>query len=233
MRRLLDVLAQPPLAVALLGLLMLMVLSTMLLQRSLEQHAEAELLARVRLLEEPVGDLLQRQPEALVSFCRRAGNASGTRLTVIAPDGKVLADSEVEPTRMDNHASRAEVIDALRDGTGTSTRYSFTLHEPLVYVAVRLDAAGAPIGVLRAAQPEVTVAAPRKIAGRWIVLSGVSFALLAVLMAGVAQRRRRAHLAQLTEAVERFAHGELGYKLPLLESGETEALALALNRMAQ
>ncbi|MFZ5829997.1 MAG: two-component system histidine kinase PnpS, partial [Planctomycetota bacterium] len=135
--------------------------------------------------------------------------------------------------RMDNHASRAEVIDALRDGTGTSTRYSFTLHEPLVYVAVRLDAAGAPIGVLRAAQPEVTVAAPRKIAGRWIVISGVSFAMLAVLMAGVAQRRRRAHLAQLTEAVERFAHGELGYKLPLLESGETEALALALNRMAQ
>lgn len=61
------------------------------------------------------------------------------RVTWIASDGTVLYDSEADPAEMENHASREEVSQALKDGTGESTRYSTTLMERRLYSAQRLS----------------------------------------------------------------------------------------------
>ena len=61
------------------------------------------------------------------------------RLTWIATDGSVLYDTRTDAESLENHASRAEVSQALATGTGESTRYSSTLMEKTMYYAQRLD----------------------------------------------------------------------------------------------
>ena len=61
------------------------------------------------------------------------------RLTWIAADGSVLYDTKTDAESLENHASRAEVSQALTTGTGESTRYSSTLMEKTMYYAQLLD----------------------------------------------------------------------------------------------
>ena len=61
------------------------------------------------------------------------------RLTWIAADGSVIYDTKTDAESLENHASRAEVSQALTTGTGESTRYSSTLMEKTMYYAQRLD----------------------------------------------------------------------------------------------
>jgi len=79
--------------------------------------------------------------------------ASNDRVTVIAADGQVLADSQSDPSTMENHAGRPEIRDALAKGDGQSIRHSVTINRDLLYYAVRLSSAGAPPVVLRFALP--------------------------------------------------------------------------------
>ena len=65
--------------------------------------------------------------------------ADRCRLTWIAADGSVLYDTRTDAESLENHASRAEVSQALSTGTGESTRYSSTLMEKTMYYAQRLD----------------------------------------------------------------------------------------------
>ncbi len=83
--------------------------------------------------------------------------ASGVRVTVIAADGRVLADSQSDPSTMENHAGRPEIRDAFAKGYGQSIRHSVTVNRDLLYYAVRQDLpTGGPV-VLRFALPVATV----------------------------------------------------------------------------
>jgi two-component system phosphate regulon sensor histidine kinase PhoR len=62
-------------------------------------------------------------------LAKKLGQEIEARVTIIAPDGKVLGDSQENPSTMENHATRPEVKDALTSGSGESTRYSTTISE--------------------------------------------------------------------------------------------------------
>ncbi len=74
--------------------------------------------------------------------------ASEVRVTVIAADGRVLADSQSDTRTMENHLDRPEVREALARGEGTSARRSVTVGRDLLYyaVVVRLGNHHAPCG---------------------------------------------------------------------------------------
>ncbi|MCI1722307.1 MAG: ATP-binding protein [Lachnospiraceae bacterium] len=68
------------------------------------------------------------------------GSATDCRITLIDTDGTVLFDSYAKDTAsLENHASRTEVQEALKNGTGESTRHSVTIDKTSYYYAVRLD----------------------------------------------------------------------------------------------
>lgn len=60
------------------------------------------------------------------------------RVTLIDANGKVLYDTAEDASKMENHANREEVQEALKDGTGVSTRVSKTLDQKTVYYAEKL-----------------------------------------------------------------------------------------------
>jgi len=101
--------------------------------------AKTQELASVRDHARLVSDLLSSGVTGDILFSDYSAlNAGSTRITVVAPDGKVLLDSRAAADRMENHAGRPEIIEALESGTGESLRYSATLRTDMYYYAVRM-----------------------------------------------------------------------------------------------
>ena len=71
------------------------------------------------------------------------------RVTFLMDQGLVLADSEEDPLRMENHASRPEVVQALAGGMGESVRFSDTQTMITIYAAMRIS----PVLILRLSYP--------------------------------------------------------------------------------
>lgn len=70
-------------------------------------------------------------------YLERIGDV-GERVTLIAPDGTVIADTEANAAEMENHLERSEVKQAAENSSGTSMRYSETLTEKIIYYAVKM-----------------------------------------------------------------------------------------------
>ncbi|HQJ60416.1 MAG TPA: PAS domain-containing sensor histidine kinase, partial [bacterium] len=85
-----------------------------------------ELKAKAVLLDEIYSRGIDENSEETDLLLKKTGSSIGTRITLIAPDGKVFADSMKDAVSMENHAGRPEIIEALKGGTGVSTRYSST-----------------------------------------------------------------------------------------------------------
>lgn len=75
------------------------------------------------------------------------------RFTLISNDGSVLYDSQAIPEKMENHIKRKEISEAIKNGSGSSTRYSSTLTKRTLYKAVRLSNGN----VLRISTVQVTI----------------------------------------------------------------------------
>ncbi len=80
---------------------------------------------------------------------KRIGSRTNTRITVISPEGVVWADSEKDPLQMENHSNRREVVSAIKNGFGSSLRFSNTVKEEMLYVAVPIISKHKLLGVLR------------------------------------------------------------------------------------
>lgn len=73
--------------------------------------------------------------QELDNICRQLAGELGSRITVIALDGKVLGDSAEPSAKMDNHRGRPEIVDALKSGSGGAQRYSTTVGFDMLYRA--------------------------------------------------------------------------------------------------
>ena len=115
------------------------------------------------------------------------------RLTWIAPDGAVLCDTKRDAESLENHGDRLEVREALRTGSGSSTRYSSTLLEKTSYYARRM-----PDGtVLRISISRATVGMLLLGMLPAILLTAAVALILSGLLAGRLSRRITAPLNAL------------------------------------
>lgn len=103
------------------------------------------------------------------------------RLTWIDSQGKVLYDSWEDAEKLDNHASREEVQEALATGSGSSVRYSDTRMEKTIYQAVRL-ADGTVLRISVSSMTTLSLAVDMVLPVMWLVL-------LAILLSAVFARR--------------------------------------------
>ncbi len=87
--------------------------------------------------------------EYLDKFAKEMGEKINTRITIIDTMGNPLADSKENPRLMENHRDRPEIVAALNGDIGSIIRYSKTLKEEMLYVALPIYENGRVIGVLR------------------------------------------------------------------------------------
>lgn len=78
---------------------------------------------------------------------------SGERVTLIAADGRVLADSVHDSETMEDQSNRPEFREAMAQGHGQSVRHNGTSDRDLVYWAIRFDRSPQSPVVIRFATP--------------------------------------------------------------------------------
>ena len=165
-------------------------------------------------------------------LAKKLGREIDTRITIIASDGTVLGDSDENLSTMENHATRPEVKDALSSGLGESTRYSTTLNEQMMYVAVPIASQGKVLGIARVALPLTDVENSVSRVTRIIILATVIITILAILAAWLIARTTTRPVRQLTKASKRIAAGQFGQKITVSTKDEIGQLAQAFNEMS-
>lgn len=151
-----------------------------------------------------------------------------TRATIIAHDGKVLADSKADPETMENHATRPEVAVALTGKVGASTRLSHTVGIEFLYVAV-------PSGdkVARLAFPLSTIRSHVAAIRRTILRSSLLALFFALLFALAAAQMISARLRRILRFAEQISAGNLSARIAESGADEIAQVALALDRTAR
>jgi two-component system phosphate regulon sensor histidine kinase PhoR len=198
----------------------------------LEQTA-SDLLARARLMENQMSQFFgSLEPRVIDTMCKEIGVISATRITVILPSGRVIGDSNEDPTIMDNHALRPEVITALKGNVGKSIRFSMTLQKEMMYVAIPLKDKEKIIAVIRAALPVTAIDQALKAIQIKIMLGGLFISLLAAGISLYVSRRISRPIEKLKKGADFFARGNLSHRMQGTDLVEIDSLIEALNQMA-
>jgi two-component system, OmpR family, phosphate regulon sensor histidine kinase PhoR len=164
---------------------------------------------------------------SLAEIAAQEGQAAGARATIIDPSGKVLADSEANPSTMENHAQRPEFIAALSGKDGANERRSATLGIPFLYVAAPI-----PGGAVRLAYPLSDVEAVQaEVQRRLLWGSAIAFAiaLIVAAFASVWVSRRLEHIVDVAARIER---GDLRARVQDTPLDEIGRVAAAIDRTA-
>ncbi len=218
------------------------------LQEFYLQDTEAGLESRAHLISSKVKEYLgDHRIDNLREYCVQAGRSSGTRITVISPEGKVIADSNEDPETMENHRDRVEIAEAFKGRVGTSRRFSKTLKENLIYVAIPLMRISDTLpqdnldkrveAVLRTSVSVAALDATLKRIKSRIIFGFLPVLLLAGAAAMLISRNISRPLEQMTKSAERFASGDFSLRmLPVVKKAaslEVVTLAASMDRMAE
>lgn len=169
--------------------------------------------------------------EELDPLVKRLGKEIKTRITVVNPEGEVLADSENDPALMENHKGRLEIIQAIKGGIGTSLRYSTTVKEEMLYVAVSIGNDGKISGVLRTSLflKEInTLFSSLKVT---MIKTAAIIVIILLLGTLIFSRNLSKPLKELSAASRKVAQGDFNTKVYLKNKDEIKELADSFNYM--
>lgn len=194
---------------------------------------QQDLLHQAHLLTDQFIPLLTpaAQPE-IDRLCKTKGAAVPTRITVILPNGQVVGDSEATPASMENHGDRPEIKQAMAGKTGSAIRFSGTLQQHMLYMALPIASNGNIHGVMRVAIATDAVDQQLRSLQVQIALGGVVIAILASIVCLVISRRISRPLETMRQGAARFAQGQLSHRLIPPTTMELAELADAMNQMA-
>lgn len=156
-----------------------------------------------------------------------------TRITLIRPNGVVIADSRESASQMELHNTRPEIMDAYDGKVGSSVRYSHTLQTDLVYVAIPVyDPQNKLSFVLRTSMPVSNIESSLSSLYSSLEDAGIIILIIATLIGLVIARNISSPLTEIRNAAERFSKGHFDRKIYPPRYGDLRQLADSLNSMA-
>ena len=191
---------------------------------SLRNEIQHSLTQKVSLFANQVQDVHNPNLATLVAETAKTADA---RVTVIESSGKVLADSEADPDRMENHATRPEFVAALAGQPGNNVRRSKTLGIEFMYVAVPVKSGAVRLAYRLSAIQSATAQVRRN-----LVEASLVALLISLLLAALAAHFISKRLQRITGFAERIASGDLGARIADSGGDEITQVAAALNKTA-
>ena len=168
----------------------------------------------------------------LDTFCRTTTAGHTVRITIILPDGTVVADSESNASTMDNHAYRDEIRQAQTSDYGMVIRFSDTLGVSMFYYAMPIYDDNTLLGFARVALPSEKLGlALQRIRSR-IFLGAGAVALLALIATIIVSWVINRQVQYIIRGVKRFSEGDFTEPLEAPHLSEMAALSESLNDMA-
>lgn len=217
------------------------------LQGSLHSDLERDLLDLARALSPFAEDVYTRGPETEIggrpipgSVRRRnvqrrvveIGSQTGIRITFVAPDGEVVADSQGDPAAMGNHGDRPEIVAALTRPYGVARRFSTTVQDDMLYVALALRQNELLLGTVRAAIPLAEVDGMLREL-RTTISWGAALGVMLAMGVGLAVARRITQpVTEMTNVAEALRSGAYEQRVESPSTDEFGILAATLNRLA-
>lgn len=195
-----------------------------------------ELLDAARL----VAPALQVPPSGpYTELQRQVGRlAAGTsmRLTVVALDGTVLADSDQAPEgvgRMENHRDRPEIAAALARGEGTAVRHSATIGADFVYAARLVAASDGRQWIVRLSQPIAALAELKRHFVGVVLLAALAAMGAMGAISWWLHRTLFRPLTDLIAAAQELGDGDFAARFEIPGETELATLGAALSRIAR
>lgn len=200
--------------------------------------ADESLLGRAQIVAETFRPLLADAApdgERIAREGDRLGKAIGARITVVLPDGTVVADSAVGAAGvpgMENHALHPEIRDALAGAKGISLRRSITTREEQRYAALPIPIGGTIVGAARASVPVATLT--RRLWQITGIIWGTGLFALLLILAGAAfiTRKVTGPISEIQAAAKEMGAGNLARRARVRTGDEFEMMANTMNRMA-
>jgi len=187
-------------------------------------HVEQRLLREVRFARVHLSDVANTDEE-LVPLVNEVGVRLGVRTTLIDGQGRILADSETDPSdlrTLENHADHPEISAARQQGRGSSLRYSQTQDIEILYVATAVPEIGDGNFVLRLALPLRDIEQIKQLISQAIWIVSILGLCLALLLAYATSRYISRPILDAIWFVQNIASGRL--KHPTLRVGSTREL---------
>ena len=223
-------------AFAVLTLIVVFVLNffvSLRLSDHFEQKISAELKSNAVLVADILEkDLVEGKFEEIQRKTRMLADKLDLRITVVDSQGRILGDSEKEPSLMENHSDRLEIIEAIENGFGQSTHFSDTLNYNMKYVAVRVGRDDRILGVVRFALPLSQVQLEIRIIYRVVLFGAFAAVVIALIVAYFVSRSITFPIRQMIRTARQIAKGDFGRRVRIKSKGELGELAESLNTMA-
>lgn len=200
------------------------------------ENAEEELTIRAKLLQHKFAELLgdtRHSRDYINEQCREIGDITGTRVTVMLPSGVVIGDSFGDILSMENHMKRPEIMAALKRKKGISIRYSVTLGQRMMYIALPVMGDKGMIGVVRTAISISGIDAEIKGIRNNVLFAFILTLIGAALASLYVSRRITRPMEQMKKGALLFGGGNLDARLAVPDSEELSELALIMNQMAE
>lgn len=172
------------------------------------------------------------QEEFVQQEIQKITAVTGLRVTILRADGSVAADSWEDSETLGNHLSREEVRAALASAEyATATRYSDTIGQNLLYVAVPVRTPDGVTGIVRIASTLAPIEENFS-ATRRFILSALALATALALAVGIWLAHRYAKpIRSMTRSAQAIADGALQQRIHLRTGDELEHLAHAINQL--
>jgi two-component system phosphate regulon sensor histidine kinase PhoR len=181
------------------------------LTKAFELQIVNELEKQAGLLAASIDDIgIYKTIEEADAIADSLGEAANSRVTFILNNGKVVGDSNLDINQIravDNHIDRAEVSEALKNGSGWVSRYSDTLKQDLLYFAVKdgnlsnpnIIRISVPLNYLESAAATLQVS---------VILLFVVVFIVSVFASLVAANYLYSNIQELAKAATNIAEGD-------------------------
>ncbi len=171
--------------------------------------------------------------EGLRSMVGELGNKLQIRITIINAEGTVLADSQEKSESLESHRNRPEILSALVGKTGRSIRYSTTLRQDMLYVALPMESRGKISAVLRLSLPLQDIETLLGKVKANILQSASIIILFSLIIALIFSHILSTPIRMINRASKKVASGNLKTRVPVLGNDETGELAASFNDMTE
>jgi len=183
-----------------------------------------------RLIGNLINSNIDNSPEPYQKISKVIFEDLNIRVSIIALNGAVLADSHEDYSLMDNHGTRPEIIDALSGKTGKYIRFSNTLHRHMLYVALP---SGKNNVIVRTALSIEHIRNKFTDTLMDIAIFSIVILIIALLLSVLTANTFTSMVLAIKDVSDHYARGDFSRKLSNIGPKEVSQLKLSINSMGE